>query len=167
MKGKCLCVFVILLTAASAQLSFGAQSESQKVEQTIQGFFKALSTSDFLAVRNLCGEDFVLFEDGRILSLTEFIGHMKTYAGKGSISYSLTDIKPTVEKSFAWATLRNKATISIPGLPPTMEWIESAVLKKQSGRWKIAFYHSSIAKPAKLSPGNSQILLDILLETRL
>ncbi len=74
---------------------------------------------------------------------------MRTYEGKGSISYSLTDIKPTMEQSFAWATLRNKATISIVGLPPTMEWIESAVLKKQGGKWKIAFYHSSIAKAAK------------------
>jgi ketosteroid isomerase-like protein len=149
MNGKCLCASVILLTAAFAQLIFGAQSESQRVEQTIQGFFKALSASDFQAVRNLCREDFVLFEDGRILSLAEFIEHMKTYAGKGSISYSLTDIKPTVEPPFAWATLRNKATISIVGLPPAMEWIESAVLKKQNGRWKIAFYHSSIAKTAK------------------
>jgi len=65
------------------------------------------------------------------------------------ISTPLGISAPTVERSYAWATLRNKATISIVGLPPTMEWIESAVLKKQGGKWKIAFYHSSIAKPAK------------------
>ena len=114
-----ICIFAVLVTLALAPENPGAQSESQMAEHAIQDFFKALSNFDYQGLKNLCTDDFVLFEDGQIMNLGDLINFVKPFEGKGSISYSLTDIKSNVEKSFAWIRLRNKTALSMQGFPPT------------------------------------------------
>jgi hypothetical protein len=51
----------------------------------------------------------------------------------------------TVECDRAWITYLNDGSIQMPGasVPAPQQWLESAILKKQDGAWKLVFFHST------------------------
>jgi ketosteroid isomerase-like protein len=80
------------------------------------------------------------------MNVEDFISFLTTFEG-ASMTYNLEDIKINVEDSVAWLTLRSKAEVTMGEQEMNYEWLESAVLKKQEGIWKIAFYHSTTVEP--------------------
>jgi ketosteroid isomerase-like protein len=121
-------------------------AEKQNVEEALRNFYDAASTHNFQGIRDLCTDDFIIFESGQVMNVEDFISFLTTFEG-ASMTYNLEDIKINVEDSVAWLTLRSKAEVTMGEQEMNYEWLESAVLKKQEGIWKIAFYHSTTVEP--------------------
>jgi ketosteroid isomerase-like protein len=120
--------------------------EKQNVEEVIRNFYDAASTHNFQGIRDLCTDDFIIFESGQVMNVEDFINFLTPFKG-ATMTYNLEDIKKNVEDSVAWVTLRSKAKVTMGEQVMNYEWLESAVLKKQDGIWKVAFYHSTTVEP--------------------
>jgi ketosteroid isomerase-like protein len=120
--------------------------EKQNVEEVVRNFYDAASTHNFQGIRDLCTDDFIIFESGQVMNVEDFINFLTPFKG-ATMTYNLEDIKKNVEDSVAWVTLRSKAKVTMGEQVMNYEWLESAVLKKQDGIWKVAFYHSTTVEP--------------------
>lgn len=58
-------------------------------------------------------------------------------------------IKTEQNENIAWVSYHNTADFSLNEKQQTVNWLESAVLKKESGRWKIKLLHSTRVVPNK------------------
>jgi ketosteroid isomerase-like protein len=118
------------------------EADMQNVEKVIRDFYDAASTQNFQGIRDLCTDDFVLFESGQVMNVEDFINFITPFKG-ATFTYNFEDVKIDVEGSVAWMRMRCKAKMTMGEQETNFEWLESGVLKKQEGIWKIAFYHST------------------------
>ena len=122
------------------------EAEKQDVEKVIRDFYDAASTQNFQGIRDLCTDDYILFESGQVMNVEDFINFITPFKG-ATMTYNLEDVKINVEGSVAWMRMRSKAEMTMGEQVMNHEWLESAVLKKQEGIWKITFYHSTTVEP--------------------
>jgi ketosteroid isomerase-like protein len=122
------------------------EAEKQNVEEVIHNFYDAASTHNYQGIRDLCTDDYILFESGQVMNVEDFINFITPFES-ATMTYNLEDVKTNVEGSVAWIRLRSKAKSTMDEQVMDYEWLESAVLKKQEGIWKIAFYHSTTVEP--------------------
>ena len=121
-------------------------AEKQNVEEALRNFYDAASTHNFQGIRDVCTNDFIIFESGQVMNVEDFINFLAPFEG-ATMTYNLEDIKINVEDSVAWLTLRSKAEVTMGEQVMNYEWLESAVLEKQEGIWKFVFYHSTTVEP--------------------
>ena len=112
----------------------------------IHDFFAAIFAFNYQGIRDVCTDDFLLFESGQVMNIEDFINFIKGMEGS-TWANKYEDVKTNVEGAIAWVTLRNKAEMTAGEQVMNFNWLESAVLKKQEGVWKIAFYHSTTVAP--------------------
>jgi ketosteroid isomerase-like protein len=122
------------------------EAEKQAVEKATYDFFNAAFAHDYQGIRDLCTEDFLLFESGQVMNVEEFINFIKPFEGS-TTTFALENFKVNVNGSVGWISLRNKAVMSMGEQVMNFDWLESGVLKKQDGAWKLAFYHSTTVEP--------------------
>ena len=121
-------------------------AEKQAVEKVIYDFFEAAFAFNYQGVRDVGTVDFLLFESGQVMNMDDFINFITGMEGS-TWTNKYEDVKTNVEGAVAWVTLRNKAEMTAGEQVMNFDWLESAVLKKQEGVWKIAFYHSTTVEP--------------------
>ncbi len=130
---------------AQAQPAEPDQTEPQAVKSAVRSFFDALSAFDFQAVRGRAAENFTVIEDGTVLTLEEFVGAGKKLEKKGArLSYTFSVVEVRVEGTVAWVVHKNSGMMEAGGRHREVDWTESLVLRKDSGRWKVAMLHSTI-----------------------
>jgi ketosteroid isomerase-like protein len=122
------------------------EAEKKAVEKAAHDFFNAVFAFDYQGIRDICTEDFLLFESGQVMNVEDFINFIKAFEGSTS-TYEFENFKANVEGSVAWISLRNKATMTMGDQVMNFDWLESGVLKKQGNSWKLAFYHSTTIEP--------------------
>lgn len=96
-------------------------------------------------MRDRAAEDFTAIEDGTVLTLEEFIGAGQKLEKKGaSLSYNFSDVEVRVEGTVAWTVHKNSGVMEAGDRRREVDWTESLVLRKESGRWKVAMLHSTV-----------------------
>ena len=120
--------------------------ELQKAAQVLQNYFDAVTEFDYQRMRDQCSASYLLFEDGEVWTVEDHINFLKQYEGKANIAYSLQDVSRAIQDGVVWITHRNKAKATIEGQPVSFEWIESAIIRKEEGEWKLVLFHSTTAK---------------------
>jgi ketosteroid isomerase-like protein len=121
-------------------------AEKQEVEKVVHDFFNAVFAFNYQGIRDICTDDFILFESGQVMNVEEFIKFITAFEGS-STNYKFEDVKTNVDGSVGWMSLRNKAVMTMGEQVMNFDWLESAVLEKQGGVWKLAFYHSTTIEP--------------------
>ena len=132
----------ILMTVNLSHAQKG--DDSLKVQKQIIAFFDGLSSLSSEQIQRTVTSDFILLEDGEVWnmdSLTRAMAPMKQvrFTRKNTFAFYQTTIKDNV----AWINYDNKADITVNDKPFQIRWLESAVLVKQEGAWKIAQLHST------------------------
>jgi hypothetical protein len=70
--------------------------------------------------------------------------------------WHVTDPDVHVIGSVAWIAYVNRGAVTDASGRHPLEWLESAFLQKDDGRWKIVFMHSNRAKITPPATGNPQ-----------
>ena len=122
------------------------EAEKQNAEEVVRNFYDAAFAHNYQGIRDLCTDDYILFESGQVMNVEDFIIFITPFKG-ATTTYNLEDVKINVEGSVAWMRMRSKAKVTMGEQVMNYEWLESGVLKKQEGIWKIAFYHSTTVEP--------------------
>ena len=119
----------------------GERGAAGEVEAAIRRFFDALVRNDEAELVSLVAADFVLFENGEVWSLQKLIEEI---FGSGKRTWVLSDLKVVHDGDVAHVMYRNRGSLMRQNQPPRRrEYLESALLLKASGRWRIQFLHST------------------------
>lgn len=135
-------VFLLLTCfATNAQEKTTAQRE---VEQTVVHFFDAISALDFEKMKSYT-KDIQFVEYGEVWDLNVLIDALKPMVNKGVIrTNNIRFIKTEIYENAAYLIYKNTANfVEKSGKKDYVEWLESVVMIKDKGKWKIALLHST------------------------
>jgi ketosteroid isomerase-like protein len=139
-------LFLISFFQLSAQ-----QNDQETVKQTILEMFQQFSDRNAEKLKLYCTEDIQILESGEIWNLdtlTKKINQNKALDFKRVNKINFLNV--TVENNTAWTTYDNQADVTKNGEHYIVKWLETAILKKRNGTWKIKVLHSSLLKREKL-----------------
>ena len=142
--------FLIIALALSgflqAQIAFS--KEQKNTQETIIKMFEALSIRDSVKLKSYCTPDITLYEYGQVWNLDTLI--RKTIVLNTAADFKRTNtfefINTDIDKTKAWATYRLNSVIYNNGKESTVQWLETVVLSKQNGQWKMKHLHSTLLK---------------------
>lgn len=141
---------VVLLLAAGWLAAPALADEVADVKAAIEGNYAAYSGFDEVRYRSTTTDDFLLLEHGELIDREGDVAMM----AKPGTGFRRTDhfdfdaVK--VHGDVAWAVYTLKAEIHDDKRGTRdREWLESAILKRVDGRWKMALLHSTrVSHPA-------------------
>ena len=139
----------ILLTALIVISATGlfAQKDKASIEGTIVGFFNGLSLVDADTLKFYTTPDFQLLEDGEVWNLDTLLN--KVMPRKNSKVQRINKfefLRTEQNGKMAWVSYHNSAEFRLGEKQQVVRWIESAVLVKDKGRWKMQLLHSTKVK---------------------
>lgn len=123
-----------------------AQADAAAV---MRGMYASATADDEAGFNAVIAPDFYAFDGGRRFSGPELFALIKAAHAAGK-TYVWTVPSPQVHVvcDIAWLTYENQGSVSDAfGKRPTA-WLESAVLRYEGSRWRIAFFHSTVKPPA-------------------
>lgn len=122
----------------------------QPVVDVITKLFAALRDGNSAQLHSIVTPDFYVFDNGvRMDAATLMSAIDNVRAGGKQFAWTVTEPDVHVEHSVAWIAYVNAGSITSGWVVQDQKWLESGVLEKQSGEWKIAFMHSTRAPAAR------------------
>ena len=129
-------------------------SEKAQVVQTIQTIFDAATKDDLALFHKVAAPDFYGFDNGHEYPHDAIMNLIKQLHSKGMV-FVWTVNEPRVQiacnsnPKVAWITYINRGSVTDSSGTTKLQWLESAVLQKESGQWRIRFFHSTRVPPAE------------------
>jgi len=116
---------------------------SGEIKQTIDAFFDALRKEDIVAFQRLTTTSFYSFDGGKRYAGTELLDLVRDAHSRGvQLNWSIGPLDTELRCDVAWSAWENVGSAGIPPGVRPVRWLESAVLVRESGSWKIDFFHS-------------------------
>ena len=138
---------IALFFLLSTQFSFAQTTEKAEVQQVITRFFDALSVANIPLMKAEVSDDFILLENGEIWTIDTLANKISRPKPEGYLRQNSFDFLSTkIDKNRAYVYYKNKAEISSKTRNATIKWLESAILRKEKGRWRMEFMHSTPMK---------------------
>ena len=136
-------IFVLLLTSSG----MSSQKDKLKIEAAVWGFFNGLSLINTDTLKYYTTEDFHLLEGGQVWTLDTLINKIAVRKNTGFQRINkLEFIRTEQSGESAWVSYNNTADITVGEKQTVVRWLESAVLVKRNGRWRIQMLHSTKLK---------------------
>ena len=116
---------------------------SGEIERTVDAFCDALRKEDMVAFQRLTTTSFYSFDGGERYSGTELVNVVRDAHARGvQLNWSIGPLDTKLRCDVAWSAWENDGSAGIPPDVRPVRWLESAVLVRQNGSWKIDFFHS-------------------------
>lgn len=119
------------------------------VAETMRDMYAALSADDMARFKSVVTDDFRSFDGGRRFDgpgLVQLVVDAHK-AGKKFV-WTVTEPDVRIEGDMAWIAYINKGSVGDGATVTPVTWLESAMLRRDGGKWRIAFFHSSRAQVA-------------------
>jgi ketosteroid isomerase-like protein len=131
----------ILLANAQEKLT----DKEKLVQKAVIDMFQALADRDIVKLKSNCTEDILLLENGAIWNLDTLVQKVSqnTAADFKRIN-TIEFIDTKISGKIAWTTYNNKAEITRNGKNSIVKWLETVILIKEDGSWKIKNLHSTL-----------------------
>ncbi len=138
---------IALIFFLFTQFSYAQTPEKGEVQQVITRFFDALSVANIPQMKAEVSDGFILLENGEIWTIDTLANKISRPKPEGYLRQNSFDfIETKIEKNRAWVYYKNKAEITSKTRNATIKWLESAILRKEKGRWRMEFMHSTPMK---------------------
>ena len=113
-------------------------TDTAEVERVVDEFFSSvLAEFDYALFDEMVTPTARFIEVGEIMSPADFKSFMRRFDGRWTMSYTLSERRTVVKGDIAYTSHRNRAEIVADGEPRTAEWLESIVLRRVDGSWRI------------------------------
>jgi hypothetical protein len=145
---------MVLAALAAMLLGGGAEAacappDKQPVADAVRAMFGALQTHDPEAVKANLTPDFYAYDGGRRYdgdALPKAVAAAQAAGKTFAWSVADPDVRLACEQAFIAYVNRGSVT-DAKGATPAV-WLESALLRFEDGRWRLAFLQSTRATPA-------------------
>jgi ketosteroid isomerase-like protein len=136
--------------APGADQSGPSDADQVQVTQAVRSFFAAATADDPDKLHAVTAPDFYAFDAGGRFTRDALMDMIKAAHAAGKV-YVWTVNEPEVHISgdMAWITYVNRGSIKDTSGTKDVTWLESAVLQKEKGIWRIHFFHSTRAPEKK------------------
>lgn len=134
------------IAVAAPNQSEPPTADQVQVTEAIRSFFSAAAADDLDQLHAVTSPDFYAFDAGGRFTCDALMELIKTAHAAGKV-YVWTVNEPEVHISgeTAWITYVNHGSIKDVSGTKEATWLESAVLQKEKGIWRIRFFHSTRA----------------------
>src|SRR6476620_1360834 len=143
---KMICLLLVILFC---EVSSYSQQEKDSIEASVSRFFDGLSEINSDKLKAFATSDFVLLEDGQVWNMDTLVTKMGTKNPNIKRVNKFEFIRTEQQGIMAWVSYHNTADFSMNEKQQTVKWLESAVLKKEGGRWKLKLLHSTRILPPR------------------
>lgn len=143
----------LFASACGGTLSSTSEAEAaDEVESVMQAFLDALEVEDWPTAREHVTPQFLLLEDGRRMSWSEARAMIEE-AGFEQVDWTLSGFETRIADDVAYTTYLNHGRFVVEQDTLQVEFLESAVLRRASGSWRVALLHSSVIPDEGEGPG--------------
>jgi len=156
-RGFCAFAFVVALAATACLPNTKSSDDAAAVQRAIKDSYAAYSGFDEQKYRAMLADDYLLLENGELIDREGDVADM----AKPGTGYRRTDEfdfrSVKIDGDFALAVYFLKSEIhdDIKGAR-RREWLESAILRRSEGAWRLALLHSTrVSTPAGAQDMNS------------
>lgn len=149
MKTSFLCAALLSALLVSAPAA-EPNADDKEVIEAVRSMFDAFATDDVAKFHEVAAADFYAFDAGKRFEGDELMDLVKKgHAGGMAIVWTITEPRVRVQGDIAWITYVNRGSIKNAAGTKEMTWLESAVLRKNEGKWRVQFLHSTRVPPAE------------------
>ncbi|HYJ40033.1 MAG TPA: DUF4440 domain-containing protein [Steroidobacteraceae bacterium] len=139
----------IAFCCMSAAQASPVPADEEAVAQALRLMYVALTKEDSAQLRAVTASDFYAFDGGEKMTGDELMSIIKSaHAAGKTYVWTVPEPKVRVEGAVAWITYLNRGSVQDAAGKRDVSWLESAVLLKEAGTWRIQFFHSTRV-PAK------------------
>lgn len=134
------------MSAAAEPQSSCPPDNADAVAETMREMYAALTADDEVRLKMIFAPGFYAFDAGKRfdgMALAELVKDAHK-AGKTFV-WTVTEPDVHVNCDWAWITYVNRGSVGDASASQPAIWLESAVLHYETGRWRIAFFHSARA----------------------
>lgn len=115
--------------------------------QPVKELFAAMSKHDGKAMQGTSTVDFQLLEDGEDWTMQKLVDAVQPKGKPYERRNFFKQIRARQQGDVAWVSYWNKAEILRESRLRTVIWLESAVMVREHGRWKVQLLHSTRLDP--------------------
>ena len=124
-------------------------ADEDAVAQALRLMYVALTKEDTDQLRAVTTSDFYAFDGGVRYTGDELMALIKGLHSAGkTFVWTVPELTVRVQGAVAWITYLNRGNVQDAAGKKDVSWLESAVLLKEAGTWRIQFFHSTRV-PAK------------------
>jgi ketosteroid isomerase-like protein len=119
-------------------------ADEQAVAQVLRQMYVALTQEDLAGLHAVTTADFYVFDVGRQMTGDELMALIKRLHAAGkTLVWTVTEPTVRIAGGVAWITYLNRGHVQDAAGKNDVSWLESAVLLKEGGAWRIQFFHST------------------------
>ncbi|MFK8012041.1 MAG: hypothetical protein AB8B80_08390 [Marinicellaceae bacterium] len=119
--------------------------------KAVDAFFLAISEVDHKQMKKNVTKSFVLLEHGEVWSIDDLIDVVKPTDYKRDNYFSIINMK--VYDNLVTVNYWNKANFHNENYNQNVIWLESAIIQKNKGKWRLSQMHSTRLPPGKEPKG--------------
>ena len=121
-------------------------AEDVKVVETVKAVFAAAGADDLGKFHSVTTKDFYAYDNGMRFDGDALMDAIKKQHAAGYVyEWNVTQPEVHVAGNLAWITYVNQGAVKKPEGTEKLTWLESMVLEKKDGKWRIHFVHSTRA----------------------
>ena len=136
--------FTIFAKAYPVMAQQPLSGEQQKVVNVMTTFFAAAHDDDLSKFHSIVAPDVYIYDNGVRFNGDSVMALIKTAHDAGKrYEWHVTEPDVHIDGRNAWIAYVNSGTITSGSVTTNQQWLESAILRKQAGNWKIVFIHST------------------------
>jgi ketosteroid isomerase-like protein len=133
----------IVLTEVKPMATTAAPDKDAIVD-AMRTMYAALGKDDVALFRSVTAPDFFTYDVGRRFTGDELTALIKSRHDAGVVYvWQITEPDVRVDGDTAWITYVNRGSITDAAGTKDVGWLESAVLRREAGHWRIQFFHST------------------------
>lgn len=137
-------IFAIAAIAAPEAVKATPSTDEAQVTDAMVTMYVAATNDDLSKFRSVAAPDFYSFDGGKRFTGDELMSLIRRVHAEGKVFvWRVTEPEVHVDGKTAWITYVNRGSVQDSSGTKDVTWLESAVLRKQGGRWRIHFFHST------------------------
>lgn len=141
-------IVLAIMTLLAGRINAG--TEEQQVIDTVKTIFTAALADDTAKFDSVIASDFYIFDGGVRFNGDSVMAFVKAQHAAGKhYEWNVTEPDVHITGDTAWIAYVNKGSITDASGTTKQNWLESAFLEKEAGKWKIVFAHSTRVPPGK------------------
>ncbi len=138
--------FALLCGGFALAQNTGALAEDAKVVDTVKEVFVAAGADDLEKFHAVTTGDFYAYDNGMRFDGDALMQAIQKQHAAGYVyEWNVTQPEVHIAGDVAWVTYINKGSVKNRAGTQQVTWLESVVLEKKGGKWRIHFVHSTRA----------------------
>ncbi len=118
--------------------------EQARVVAALESMYRAAAADDLTLFHAVAAPDFYAFDNGKRFDGDALMRLIKDLHAAGKVYvWSVTEPQVRIFRDTAFVTYVNRGSIEDRSGKKDLAWLESALLRKGDGRWRILFLHST------------------------